>query len=91
MDIIDTTLWSLEQVLRHNSSILDITGYVKRHLVDTIDDWRDKQRNGYCHQHNLHSIDKVAEIREQALYLYFLILGSCTIKDEQFALLGIGE
>lgn len=91
MDIIDTTLWSLEQVLRHNSSILDITGYVKRHLVDTIDDWRDKQRNGYFHQHNLHSIDKVEEIREKALYLYFLILGSCTIKDEQFALLGIGE
>lgn len=89
MDIIDTTLWSLEQVLRHNSSMLDINGYAKRHLVETIDDWREKQRNGYFHQHNLHSTEKIDEIREKAMYLYFLILGSCTIKDEHFVLLGI--
>jgi len=89
MDLIDTTLWSLEQVLKHNSRMLDITGYAKRHLVDTIDDWREKQRNGYFHQHNLHSTEKVKEIREKALYLYFLILGSCTITNEHFSLLGI--
>ena len=89
MDVIDTTLWSLEQVLKHNSRMLDVTGYAKRHLVDTVDVWREKQRNGYFHQHNLHSTEKVDEIREKALYLYFLILGSCAIKDEHFPLLGI--
>ena len=89
IDSIDTTLWSLEKALDCNSKILDITGYAKRHLVETIGDWRKKERNGYFHLHNLHSIEKVKEIREKALYLYFLILGSCMIKEEHFTLLGI--
>ncbi len=88
-DIVDTTLGALEQVIEHNGHILDVNKYAREHLVETIDNWRDKQRNGYFHKHNIHNIEKVDEIREKALQLYFLILGSCTIKDEQFATLGI--
>ena len=33
--------------------------------------------------------DKVKEIRNQTLQLYFLILGGCTISDADFAKLGI--
>ena len=37
----------------------------------------------------IRSIDKVKEIREQTLQLYFLILGGCTIGDADFTKLGI--
>ena len=75
-------------VIKYND-ILEINEYAQTSLIKTIDDWRNKQRNGYFHKDNIHSIDKVNEIREKAFLLYFLILGSCTIKDEQFAELGI--
>lgn len=88
-DIIDKTLWALQQVIRHNNKLLDINSYAKEYLISTIDKWRDKQRNGYFHKHNLHSIDKVDEIRDKAIQLYFLILGSCTIRDDQLERLGI--
>ena len=88
-DIVDTTLGALEQVIEHNGHILDVNKYAREYLIETIDNWRNKQRNGYFHKHNIHSLDKVDEIRGNALQLYFLILGSCTIKDEQFATLGI--
>lgn len=85
----DTTLWALEQVIAHNGKILDVNKYVREHLVATVDDWREKHRNGYFHKHNLQSIEKVTEIRERAFQLYFLILGSCTVKDSQLDILGI--
>lgn len=86
---IDTTLGALEAAIQHNGHILDVSPYMKRYLVDTIGEWREKQRNGYFHKHNLHSIEKVDEIRNKALYLYFLILGSCTISNDQYGQLGI--
>lgn len=88
-DIIDTTLWALENVIKHNDKILVINKYAKNCLLEIIDNWRGKQRNGYFHKHNLHSLDKAEEIRQTALQLYFLILGSFSIKDEQFVQLGI--
>ncbi len=88
-EIIDTTLGALENAIRYNGDILEINHYAKNCLVDIIKDWREKQRNGYFHKDNLHSLKKVEEIRNRALQLYFLILGSCIIKDEQFNQLGI--
>lgn len=86
---IDSTLGSLVAFIRHNSSILNVTDYVKRYIVDTINDWRENQRNGYFHKDNLHDMKKVDEIRQRVIYLYFLILGGCTIYDEEFGQLGI--
>ncbi len=88
--IVDTTLWALEQVIQHNK-ILDVNKYAKDYLISTIDDWRENQRNGYFHKHNLHSIEKTNEIRNKAIQLYFLILGSLSIKDEQLSQLGIEQ
>lgn len=88
-ELIDSTLGSLEQVLRENPWMFDVNNFAKRHIIDAIDDWRQKHRNGYFHKHNLQSIDKVKEIREQTLQLYFLILGGCTIDDADFLKLGI--
>lgn len=88
-DLVDTTLGALEQVIAHNGQMLDVNRYAREYIVKTIDDWRDKQRNGYFHKHNLQSVEKVSEIREKAFQLYFLLLGSCTIQDEQLEELGI--
>lgn len=88
-ELIDSTLGSLEQVLKENPWMFDVNNFAKRHIVDAIDDWRQKHRNGYFHKHNLQSIDKIKEIREQTLQLYFLILGGCTISDADFTKLGI--
>lgn len=87
--VIDSTLWSLEQVIKHNSWMFEVNYHARTYLIDAIDDWREKHRNGYFHKHNLQSIEKANEIRNQTLQLYFLILGGCAIKDEDFIKLGI--
>lgn len=63
--------------------------HARNYMIQTIDDWREKYRNGYFHRHNLQSETKVKEIRNQTIQLYFLILGSFEIKDEDFDKLGI--
>lgn len=88
-NVIDSTLWSLEQVIKHNSWMFEVNYHARVYLIDAIDDWRKKHRNGYFHKHNLQSIEKAKEIRNQTLQLYFLILGGCTIKDADFVKLGI--
>ena len=88
-EIVDTTLGSLEKVIEFNGKLLDVNTYTKHVLISIIDDWREKQRNGYFHKHNIHSLEKVDEIRTKALQLYYLILGSLTIKDEHVKDLGI--
>ena len=86
---IDTTLGSLNAFIENNSGILNVSDYVKRYIVHSINDWRDKQRNGYFHKENLHDAEKVEEIRQNAICLYFLILGGYDIHDDQFGQLGI--
>ena len=88
-DVVDTTLGSLEEVLIHNSWMFEVNYHAKTHMTTAIRDWRKKHRNGYFHKDNLQTIDKVKEIREQTLQLYFLILGGCTIGDADFTKLGI--
>lgn len=90
-DELGNTLGALQAFVQHNGKALEVSSFVKRHIVDTIDEWRDKQRNGYFHKDNLHDIDKVNEIREKAIYLYFLILGSWDIADTEFEKLGINH
>ena len=87
--IIDGTLGSLEQVFRKNSWMFDINDFARCHVVNAIDDWREKYRNGYFHKDNLQSQNDVEAIRSQTLQLYFLILGGCKINDSDFSKLGI--
>lgn len=89
--VIDSTLWSLEQVIKYNSWMVEVNSYAKDYMILAIDDWREKHRNGYFHRDNLQSEQKVKEIRCQTIQLYFLILGGCGIKDEDFEKLGIKQ
>ena len=87
--IIDSTLGSLEEVIKHNSWMLVVNSYAKEYLVEAIKQWREKYRNGYFHKENLQSIQKAQDIRKQAIQLFFLILGGSAIKDQDFTKLGI--
>lgn len=87
--IIDSTLGSLEGVIKHNSWMLVVNHFAKKYIVETIEQWRQKYRNGYFHKENLQSIRKARDIRNQAIQLYFLILGGFEIKDQDFTKLGI--
>lgn len=85
---IDSTLGSLKAVVEHNL-LLEVNRYAREHIINTIEDWRKKKRNGFFHKDVLQSIDQLKEIREAALQLYFLILGSFTIDDSQLIRLGV--
>lgn len=85
---IDTTLGGLEWIIKNNR-LLDVNRYAQWYITSTIDDWRSKSRNGYFHKDVIKSTDQVDEIRSAAIQLYFLILGSFTIRDDQFVQLGI--
>jgi len=89
LEEIDSTLGSLEKAIDHNQQLLDVNWHVKRFLVTTVKEWRENQRNGYFHKHNLHSTKIVSEIRDKAIIMYFLMLGSCKIRDDQLVSLGI--
>lgn len=47
--------------------------------IDIINEWIKVERNGYFHKHNIEDIDRVEEIREKTLILYFLLLASIDI------------
>lgn len=86
---IDTSLASLNDLLMRNDDLFSVNPFVKRYITHAIDNWRRSLRNGYFHKDNLHDVTRVKEIRDSARLLYFLILGGCTIEDNDFAGLGI--
>ena len=88
-EVIDSTLWALEQVIKNNSWMIEVNSYARKYMMQVIDEWREKYRNGYFHRDNLQSEAKVKEIRNQTIQLYFLILGGCKIKEDDYEKLGI--
>lgn len=88
-DLIDTTLGSLIGFVQHYGKIFAVNPYVKRHIVDTLNDWRENYRNGHLHKHNLYDSKEIDAIREKAIYLYFLLLGGCKIDESDFETFGV--
>ena len=87
---VDSTLYSLQQVIKHNNIFWpEVNKYTKRHIDELLSDWREKHRNGYFHKDSLQSMKIVNEIRDRAIQLYFLILGASKINEDQFGTLGI--
>lgn len=88
-DIIDTTLGSLRYYLKDYPELFDVSAFVRKKILDMVAEWTKYYRNGYFHKDNLHSKEKATATRDQAIYLYFLILGGCSIADEDLATLGV--
>ena len=84
----DTMLGSLKNFLNYssnqelfNKAFGDDAKYVQRYLNYQLDSWITKNRNGYFHKHNM-SEEQVSEIRKQTYFLYFLILGSLHLTND---------
>lgn len=91
--VIDNSLGALHYYLDdwNNDDLFDVNWHVKNLILERVDDWRKKHRNGYFHKDNLHDPAVVEEIRSRAMELYFLILGGCKIDDAHKAELGIRQ
>ena len=86
---IDTTLGSLQWFITDysNDDLFESAfGYsthsVMQYLRAQLKDWRQKNRNGYFHKHNLGEKEKIEIIRNETIFLYFLILGTLIIDED---------
>jgi hypothetical protein len=86
---VDTMLGSLIGFMKYYTDIYDVNGFLKRHIITTLNEYRDKYRNDHMHKDNVYKDKEIEEIRAQTIYVYFLILGGCRIRDEDFQKLGI--
>lgn len=84
----DTMLGSLKCFLNYssnqelfNTAFGEDAKHVQRYLNYQLDSWITKNRNGYFHKHNM-SEEQVGEIRKQTYFLYFLILGSLHLTND---------
>ena len=88
-DDIDKTLGSLEYFITsyENDDIFDrVFAYSKhflmRYLRSKLRIWRTYYRNGYFHKDNLKDEEKIKKIREETIYIYFLLLGSVDLSKD---------
>lgn len=90
--IIDSTLGSLNRFVTSSKARLAISSKIRQSIFNAVDLWTKYQRNGYFHKHNLFSKDnKISEVRELTLYLYFLILGGIQFNSGERTQLGAIE
>ena len=88
-DSISATLGTLEYFIidEANSSIFADTfkdnKFVIHYLRSQIALWREKKRNGLFHKTQLNDKSKIDSIREETIFLYFLILGALKLDDYQ--------
>ena len=76
-DIIDSTLKSLNDFITSPKNNITVDKKIRGCIKKTVDVWRKYERNGYFHKHNLHQSDnKIDDVRQMTLFLYFLILNS---------------
>ena len=91
-EIIDSTLGSLNRFVTCYKARLAISSTIRQSIFNAVDLWTKYQRNGYFHKHNLYSKDnKIGEVRELTLYLYFLILGGIQFSSRERIKLGAIE
>lgn len=93
---IDKTLGSLQWFITDyaNDDLFEeafgtSTHYVMNYIRAQLKYWRNEYRNGYFHKHNLEEIDKIKKIREETIFLYFLILGAVSLDDDTLIQLSV--
>lgn len=87
-DYMDSSIGTFEYFLRNNPHIFSKPGQNST-IADMISCFRTEYRNGYFHTHNLQDWNIVEKTRDNAIYLYFVLLGSCIIPNEKKNELGI--
>lgn len=81
-EFMDSSIGTFEYFLRCNKHIFSNPDNAKT-VTDMISCFRIECRNGFFHTHNLNDWDLVEKIRKNAIYLYFVLLGSCIIPEER--------
>lgn len=81
-EFMDSSIGTFEYFLRCNKHIFSNPDNAKT-VTDMISCFRIECRNGFFHTHNLNDWDLVEKIRRNAIYLYFVLLGSCIIPEER--------
>lgn len=72
----DSSIGTFEHFIRNNPHIF-IDEKLAEPIADMVSCFRTECRNGYFHTHNLHNWDTVIKTRNNAIYLYYLLLGAC--------------
>lgn len=79
-DFCKATLGNMVYFLRDitNRGIFNskLSSYALKTLSLVINEWVQKERNGYFHKHNIEKQSVVTEVRDFSLCCYFLILGA---------------
>lgn len=81
-EFMDSSIGTFEYFLRCNKHIFLNPDNAKT-VTDMISCFRIECRNGFFHTHNLNDWDLVEKIRRNAIYLYFVLLGSCIIPEKR--------
>lgn len=81
-EFMDSSIGTFEYFLRCNKHIFSNPDNAKT-VTDMISCFRIECRNGFFHTHNLNDWDLVEKIHSNAIYLYFVLLGSCIIPEER--------
>lgn len=84
---IDTrkTLGWLETFVNNNKHLSNVSYFVSNFTKRAIHEYGNVNRNPLSHKEIIKNTERVKAIREETLFLYFLILGSCKFEEEDFA------
>ena len=96
LEIIDTTLGSLEKFLKEyaDDSIFEAsfggnTSFILNYLKKQLSTWHTKNRNGYFHKDNLRNLESIETIRNATIFLHFLVMGSISLDNDDLLILGL--
>ena len=83
-EYMDSSIGTFEFFLRKNPHIF-MNSSLANKIADMVSCFRIECRNGYFHTHNLKDWDIVEKTRDNAIYLYFVLLGACLIPENKIS------
>lgn len=79
----DITLGSLISYVKHYQDLWDVNKFARYYITDMLTEYRIKYRNDHFHKDNVYELKEIEEIREHTLLAFYLILGACSITDDE--------
>ena len=79
----DITLRSLIGYVKHYQDLWDVNKFARYYITDKLTEYRIKYRNDHFHKDNVYELKEIEEIREPTLLAFYLILGACSITDDE--------
>ena len=76
------TLGWLKTFAINNPELTIVSDFVKRYTEEKISDFGNDKRNPLSHKEIIKKLDEVKEIRDETVYLFFLIVGELRFTDE---------